>query len=290
MKRSLALLHISIFLAGLTGIFGKLINLNEILITFYRMLFSAIILLLIPGTLFPNRKAVYFPDLFKMCGVGFILGLHWIFFYASIKYSNISVGVVCFCLSSFFTAILEPVINKKRISIFEVLLSCLTLAGISLIFSFDIKYRFGITLGVISAILVALYTIINEKLTHRYESKMLTTIEMTGGAVCIGVILPFLLKIYPKADILPSLSDFAYLIVLSGLCTVVLYILLNRVLKDIGSFTVNLSFNLEPIYSILIAIFFFGELKELNIYFITGLLLIFSSLALQMLRIRKKAD
>lgn len=290
MKRSLILLHICIFLAGLTGIFGKLIALNEILITFYRMLLSAVILLFIPGNLFTARKALYFPDLFKMCGVGFVLGLHWIFFYASIKYSNISVGVVCFCLSSFFTAIFEPIINKKKISISEILLSCLTLVGICLIFSFDIKYRFGIVLGVISAMLVAIYTIINEKLVHRYESKMLTTVEMTGGAICIGILLPFLLKIYPESSFCPSLSDLLYLIILSGLCTVLLYMILNRALKDINAFTLNLSFNLEPIYSILIAIFFFNEFKDLNLSFIGGLLLILSSLGLQMLRIRKNVQ
>lgn len=287
MKRSLILLHISILLAGFTGIFGKLIDLNEILITFYRMLFSGIIIFLLPGKIFSKRKAVYFPDLFKMCGVGFLLGLHWIFFYASIKYSNISVGVVCFCLASFFTAFLEPIFNKKKISVVEILLSCMTVAGICLIFSFDAKYRLGIILGIISALLVALYTIFNERLTKRYESRMLTAIEMSGGAIILAVCLPVFLRFYPLVSIVPSGSDFVYLLILSGICTVLLYILLNQALRNISAFTVNLSFNLEPVYSILIAIFFFGELDELTIYFFGGLILIAGSLILQMMRIKK---
>lgn len=286
MKKSFFFLHTAILLAGITGIFGKLIELNEVLLTFYRMLFAGLILVLINFFFKKSNLKVKYSnlELAKIGSVGFLLGLHWIFFYGSIKYSNISIGVVCFCLSGFFTAILEPLLNKKKISIVEILLSCLTLFGVSLIFGFDDKYRLGIFLGIISSFLVALFTIFNEQLTKNYETKEITKIEMLGGTFGIIILLPIILKNYPTERLLPTISDFYYLLILSGICTVLLYILLNLALKKISAFTVNLSFNLEPIYAIIIAVIFFDEYQELNQIFFIGLSLILISLVVQMFR------
>lgn len=287
MKKSFFLLHIAILIAGVTGIFGKLIDINEVLITFYRMLFAGIIFLIIDLFYKKAKRKYSVSELCKIARVGLLLGLHWIFFYGSIKYSNISVGVVCFCLAGFFTAIFEPLINKKKYSIVEILLSCLTVAGIGLIFSFDTKFRLGIFLGIISSFLVAIYTILNERLVRSYDTRELTKIEMIGGTMGILLLMPIIILFYPIDNFIPSLSDLVYLIILSGICTVLLYWIINLALKNISAFTVNLSFNLEPIYSILIAIFFFNEYKELNLNFFAGLTLIILSLMMQMLRITK---
>jgi len=288
MKKSLFLLHIAIFIAGLTGIFGKLIETNEVLITFYRMLFAGIAFLVLDVCTKKAKRKYSFRERLKMGSVGLLLGLHWIFFYGSIKYSSISMGVICFCLCGFFTAIFEPLINKKKHSLVEIGLSCLTLVGIGLIFSLDTQFRLGIGLGIISSLLVALYTIFNERLVKDYDTKDLTKIEMIGGAFGIGLLLPAIAVFYPMDHFIPSTHDFMYLLLLSGICTVVLYWILNIALQTISAFTVNLSFNLEPIYSILIAVFFFDEYKELNLNFFVGLSLIIVSLVLQMIRVARR--
>ena len=56
-------------------------------------------------------------------------------------------------------------------------------------------------------------------------------------------------------------------------------------LKKVSAFTFNLTYNLEPIYSIILAMIIFGEAKDLNFSFYTGLGLIFLSVALQTYRI-----
>jgi len=58
--------------------------------------------------------------------------------------------------------------------------------------------------------------------------------------------------------------------------------LLNRAQKTISAFTVSLSFNLEPVYSILLAVLLFDEDKMLGTSFYVGLSLIVLSLVLQM--------
>ncbi|MCE7042027.1 DMT family transporter [Dyadobacter sp. CY312] len=284
MRKAFIQLHIAIILAGFTGVFGKLITLNEGLLVWYRMLISSVLLLLILGSA-KRLETISGRDFRKIAFAGFLLGIHWIFFYGSIKYSNISVGVVCFSLNGFFTAILAPLINKKKIAVSELLLSCLTLLGIVLIFSFDSKYRVGIVLGVISSLLAALYTIVNERLAHSYKSETITVYQMTGGAAAIGLLMPIYLHFFPVETLIPSMMDFGYLTMLSLFCTVLLYLLLTQALRKISAFTVNLSFNLEPVYTIALAIIFFKENRELTAPFYIGLGLIILSLALQMIKV-----
>ncbi|WP_221392474.1 DMT family transporter [Dyadobacter sp. NIV53] len=284
MRKAFIQLHIAILLAGFTGVFGKLITLNEGLLVWYRMLISGILLLLILG-ISGKLKAVSAPDFKRIAFSGFLLGMHWIFFYGSIKYSNISVGVVCFSLSGFFTSILAPIINKKKFAISELLLSGLTLLGIVLIFSFDSQYRTGIILGVISALLVAFYTIANERLAHIHKSETIIVYQMIGGSTALAILMPVYLHFFPVNSILPSLSNFGYLILLSLFCTVLLYTLLTQALKNISAFTINLSFNLEPVYTIALAIFIYKENRELTAPFYIGLCLIILSVVLQMVKV-----
>ena len=280
MKKSYLLLHLAVILGGFTGVFGKLITLNEGLLVWYRVLFSAIMLLLITH-LFKIKPAITSKQKLNIALVGLLITAHWVFFYGSIKYSNISVGVVCFCLASCFTAILKPLIDRVRFRFSEVGISLLTIAGISLIFSFDSSFRTGIILGVISAALNAIYTIYNEKLVKRYDSVSINKYQMMGGFVGLSLALPFYLQTFPTAHILPNLSDALYLVLLASFCTVGLYTMVIYVLKTIPAFTVNLSFNLEPVYAIILAFLFFDEGKQVSSSFYWGLLLVVISVVLQ---------
>jgi len=283
MKIAYIKLHIALILAGFTGIFGRLITLNEGLLSWYRMLISGVVML-IYLTLSGKQRFISSPGKLKIAATGSILGLHWLFFYGSIKYSNISVGVVCFALTSFFNAILAPAINKKRLSVQELLLSGLTLCGIGLIFGMDASYRTGILLGVVSSIFGALYTIFNERLTKVYKSETMILYQMLGGFLGLTLLMPLFLAISPASSLLPSLTDLGWLLVLSIFCTVLMYLLIIDALRVISSFTVSLTFNLEPLYTILLAIVIYHENKSLSIGFYAGCMLILLSLALQMYR------
>lgn len=284
MKEAFIKLHISILIAGATGVFGKLITLNEGLLVWWRMLFAT---LLLTGILYFTKKLPKLPlkEILKISGVGLLLALHWIFFYGSIKASNVSIGVVCFSMVGFFTAFLEPLINRHRVSFKEVAFSLLTLFGIVLIFHFDTRYRLGITLGIISSTLAALFTITNKKTGKNHASGGLLFYEMLGGFAGVSCILPFYLHYFPVSTILPGTEDFINLLLLASICTVGLYLLQIQVLKKISAFTVNLSYNLEPIYSIILAMIIFNEAKELNIAFYSGLGMIILSVILQTLSV-----
>lgn len=280
MKQAFLQLHLAVLLASCSGIFGNLISLDPVLITGYRMLLASVMLLLLLfikyGRIIVGRKDSH------ILWLGVLLAFHWIFFYGSIKYANVSVGVVCFCLSGFFTALISPWINRKRISWVELLLSSLTLVGILLIFHFDASFRTGIVLGIISSLLFALYATLNEQVNQSGQVIKTTALQMVGGTLAMGLLLPFYRAGKSSLSLLPTSEDFVFLFLLALGCTVCMCLLLNRAQKVISAFTVSLSFNLEPVYSILLAVLLFDEDKMLGTAFYIGLTLIVLSLVLQM--------
>lgn len=294
MKQAFIKLHLSILIAGFTGIFGKLITLNEGLLVWYRLLITSALLLLM---LWISKRLIKIPlrDALRIGFIGLLLTLHWIFFYGSIKSSNVSIGVVCYSMSGFFTAVFEPLVNRSRISWRELLFSIIALCGIALIFHFDTRYRTGILLGTISSAIAACFVIANKKIgaTSGYKWDITLFYELIGGFVCLSLLLPVYLYFFPVESFIPSKLNFVYLIVFAIVCTIGLYMLQIQALKNISAFTVSLSYNLEPIYSIILAMIIFGEAKELDLSFYAGLFLTILSVLLQMryiMKERKRAE
>lgn len=273
-------LHLSIVLAGFTGVLGRLITLNEGLLVWYRVIFASVfffLYLLIKR----GQIRVSFKDVLRIAWVGLLLCVHWLLFYGSIKYSNVSIGVVCFASVGFFTAIIDPVLSKRPFSIREIIFSLLTILGIALIFHFDTRYQVGIILGVLSAVAAALLTIENRRVGSDYPLMTFLFYEIASSVVIMTAFMPIYLSFFPVPTILPSMSDFIYLLILSSFCTVGMFSLQLEALKRLSSFTVNLSYNLEPVYSIILAMIIFHEAKDLNFSFYIGLALICVSVLLQ---------
>ena len=278
-------LHLSVFLAGFTGLFGKLITLNEVDIVWYRMFFTSLILLVFTGL-----PRVGWKKFLQIAGCGALLGLHWMLFYCSIKASNVSIGVVCFALVGFFTAIFEPMIFRRRVSWAELLLSLITVAGLLCIFSFDARYRYGISIGVVSSAACALYAICNKKVSVGVRSRTMLMYQMSGGIFGVSIIIPFYLMVFPAGQdviVIPAGSNLWWMLCHALFCTIGMYLLQIHALKQLSAFTVNLTYNLEPCYTILLAFLFFGEVRELNLSFYAGIALVILSVVLQTLRGRK---
>jgi drug/metabolite transporter (DMT)-like permease len=288
MKKAFIQLHIAVFLAGFTAILGKLINLHEGMLVWYRMLITVITLL---AFLYFRKELqkVSLNACLKFFGVGAIVALHWVTFYGSIKYSNVSVSLTCLSAIGFFTAFFDPIIMRKRIDIIEVILGLLAIAGIYLIFDFYPEYKMGILFGIISAMLASLFPIFNKNLLQHYSSKTVTLYEMGGGLIALTFIMPLYLILFPAEYYLPTTTDWLWLFVLAWLCTVFTFILALNALKKISPFTANLAYNLEPVYGIILAFIIFKENKYLSEGFYYGLGLILLAVVLQMSRVVLKA-
>jgi drug/metabolite transporter (DMT)-like permease len=287
MRTAFLQLHTAIFLAGFTGILGRLITLNEGLLVWYRLLFTVIILWLL--YFFSKYKTkLSKSEIWSIFGVGSVVALHWVFFYGSIKYANVSIALVCFSSVGFFTAIFEPVLSKKRTDAIELILGFLVIIGIYLIFHFDPQYKTGIILGIIASILAAWFTILNKMLVARHDAQTITVYELSGGFLAWSFILPLYLSFFPSKNIIPGWGDLGWLMVLSVVCTVVAFNLSIRALRKISPFTVNLSYNLEPLYGILLAFIIYKENEHFDKGFFFGLGLIVLAVMLQSLRVIKR--
>ncbi len=288
MKKAFFQLHFAVFLAGFTSVLGRLITLNEGLLVWYRLLISSVTMWIV-FLLTKKLQRVSIKDVLKLSGIGFLAALHWVSFYGSIKYANVSVALVCFSAVGFFTALFEPLFFRKKINLVEVLLGLIVIAGIYIIFHFDPKYKTGIILGVICAVLLAIVVILIRQFVQRINSQTLLTYQLSGGLITLSFFMPFYLRQFPTSYIIPNFSDWMWLLVLAWFCSVLAFQFSVNALKKLTAFTVNLSFNLEPVYGILLAFFIYHENEELNWSFFAGLGLIMLALCLQMWRVWRQS-
>jgi len=291
MKKAFFQLHVAVFLAGFTGILGRLITLNEGMIVWYRLLLTSVTMWILFG-LRKKITRISRKDILRIGGVGLIAALHWVTFYGSIKYANVSVALVCFSSISFFTALLEPVILRKKMNWTELLLGMVTIAGIYIIFHFDTRYKTGIIIGLISAVLAAMFPIFNRQFLQRINVETMLAWQQTGGLLALSVLLPFYLHFFPVTHFLPGWANLGWLLVLSWLCSVIAFQFSSNALKRLSAFTVNLTYNLEPVYGILLAFMVYKESKDLSKWFYMGFGLIAVALIVHivlLVRLERKA-
>ena len=276
MRKAYIQMHVSILLWGFTGIFGKAIGMNAVMIVWYRMIISAVAL--IPFML--RHSSFKLPERKRLASIiitGCVVCMHWLTFYGSIKESNVSIALSCFSSVSLFSALLEPVFFREKINKGNIVLALFVIAGIYIIFAFQKMYALGIVLALVSAFLGALFTILNKKFVYQDEPAPVTFIELISGFVFLSVILPWLLQVFNFSFEIPKGIDWLWLILLSVVCTSVAFTLSLEALKKISAFTMNLSVNLEPLYSIVLAIILFKEDELLSGGFYLGAAIVISS-------------
>ena len=286
-KKALLQLHLFVFLAGLTGPIGYMIQLNGLVLVFYRMSITVLALLVI-GLFAKPSQQVSTSTKITLLGIGSIIALHWVCFYASIKLANVSIALVCFSCTSLFTSLLEPVISSKKMEWKNLLLGALSLLGILLIFHFDIQFRTGILVGLLSAFLAAIFSIINKNVTQNIDTFTIQFYEMLGGVIILSTII-LTYNLYSHTSFIwPQKMDWFWLTILALVCTVGSNHLMLSALKHISAFTLNVTLNMEPVYGILLAFVFFKEQKQLGISFYIGFSLIALSVLIQMYRITQQ--
>ena len=286
MKKAFIQLHIAVFLAGFTAVLGRLIMLNEGLLVWYRLLITVVVM---AGILVYKKEFTALPlkGILKMVGVGAVIAFHWVTFYGSVKYGNISVALVCLSAAGFFSALLEPLFLNKKIVLVEVLLGFVAIIGIYIIFDFHPKFKLGIIYGLLGGLGAAIFPIFNKQLVKQYSPRTLTFYELAGGFLVLSILLPFYFHYTVVEHYIPTASDFYWLLFLAIICTVLCFDLQLKALQKISAFTSNLMYNLEPVYGIILAFAFFDEGRSVNKAFYVGVLVIMATIVLQMLRLLK---
>lgn len=264
------LMHLIIFMWGFTGILGKLIHIEAQYLVWHRILIAFISLLIglyllkMPMRIH-NRKAML-----KVFGTGIIVALHWITFYSAIKLSTASLGILCLSTATLHVTWIEPIVFKKKFSWVEFLFGALVIFGIYFVSSdFDETQYLALALGLISALCAGFFSVFNAKLAEEVPSSAITLHEMGIGLVFLSGMLLYNGKLDSNLFKMTG-SDFAWLLFLGVCCTSFAFIATIEVMKKLGAFTVSLSINLEPVYTILLAIPILHEDELLNGNFYAG--------------------
>ena len=271
-------LHLIIVLLGFTGILGKLISIEAEPLVWFRMLIALAGLLLY---LWVRRIGMGLPivEAFKILATGLITAAHWITFFMSIKVANVSVALICFASTTFFMAFLEPLFFKRKLIFYELILGLVVIAGLYFIFELETGYQLGILYGVFSAFLGSLFMVINGKLIRRHHAVVISAYEMLGGFLGLTCFL-YMSGALELSMLKISTSDFIYLLILGLVCTSFAFVVNVALLKEVSPFSVSISFNLEPIYAIILALLFFGSSEFMKPGFYFGSLIIICSIIL----------
>lgn len=286
-------LHFIVLIWGFTAILGLLISMPPVEVVFYRTLLASLglyILLKVSG----RSAKIHYPRMVMIIlGTGILIAIHWVLFFLSARISNASVCLAGMATCSLWTSLIEPLSLGKKIKGFEVVLSIIAFVGIGVIFNVEFEYLTGLIVAVISALISAIFTVINGRLSKQYDPYVITYYEMIGACLSILLFYP-LYALYFTDEIIwmPSSSDWVWLLALALICTVYAYSASVELMKRLSAFSINLVVNLEPVYGIILALLIFGASEEMSGGFYLGTGLILTSVLLYPLlnrRYKKKA-
>src|SRR6478735_7240473 len=269
-------LHFIVLLWGFTAILGKLVSIPAVEMVFYRTLLAAIgmgAVMLFLKTSFKISSS----DFWKIFLTGFIVAAHWLTFFASGRVANASVSLVGFATGSLWTALIEPLVKRKKIQALEVGLGLMVIVRLYIIFAFDFQYPLGLLLGILSGLTMAIFAVINSTFVSRVNPYTITFYEMTGA--CLGTALFFpVYKTFLATDqqlhLIPSEMDWIYIAAMAWACSVYAYAVALNLMKKVSVFLISLTLNLEPVYGIVMAVIVFGDSEKMNLNFYLGTLVI----------------
>lgn len=272
--RDLALLNLTVLAWGFTSILGKLISIPAVETTAWRTGFAALGLVLICrfsglSLGISHRSALIY------LGTGSIIGWHWATFFLSARISTASVCLAAMPTIMLWCSLIEPLVNRTRKwNRLELVLGLVTIGAVWLIYRFEFRHWLGFTVGLASALLAAIFGVLNKQLNGQHPPAVMCCYQMAGACVSCLVLLPFM-GVHTLA--VPSGLDWLWLLLLSQVCTVGAYVAYLDVLRRVSVFTVNVVYNMEPVYGIILARVVFGESEHMTAGFYLGATMIVAS-------------
>ncbi len=272
-------LHFIVFLWGFTAILGNEMSIDSTDVVLYRTGLAAIVLSVIMRY---RDKTFKFPPkaIFHLFLTGLVVAAHWVTFFEAARISTVSVCLAGMATTTFWTSLVEPLFKRQKIQAFQVFLGLVVIFGLYLIFKFEFNHALGLTVAVISALLAAIFSVLNSKFTHKYPPYGITFYEMSAATIGLLIFIPiYKSTISGEATFyqLPNARDWGLLVLLSGVCTVYAFSASVELMKRISAFVVNLTINLEPVYGIILALLIYGEKEKMSGGFYYGTLVIIAA-------------
>lgn len=261
-KHSLALLkvHGTAIFFGLSGVFGVMIESSSSALTLGRALIAFAFISLY--FLLKKRPLVRLSA--NALGVQFLMGslltLHWVSFYLGVKVGGVAVGTLGFATFPAFTALFEALFFKEKLRLREYVVLLSVSVGLILItpaFEWGNQATQGLLWGVFSAATYGVLAVMN-----RHSAANISGVESSFWQylAIIVILLPF----YSGELFSASLSDWFWIACIGVLCTTFAYTLYVSSLDTINARTAAMIISLEPVYAILVAWLWFGDVPSLK--------------------------
>jgi len=275
-RRALIQIHICVVLWGFTAILGKLISLPTFALVWWRMLLVTLALMLFPRV-WRALRVIPARLIWIYAGIGVLVALHWLVFYGSVKLANASVAATTMALAPVVSALIEPWLTGSRFERHNLLLGVLVIPGVALVVGgIPQGMHLGFWVGVASAALASVFNVLNKRYLGQPDAAAVTWLVLGAGFLLLAVIAPFASPA-GQAFVLPDVRDGALLLVLAILCTLIPFALALAALRHLSAFTTQLAVNLEPVYSIAIAVTFLGEARDLDGLFFLGVAIVLAA-------------
>jgi drug/metabolite transporter (DMT)-like permease len=266
------LLHVIVFIWGFSPILGRFINADAYQLVWFRILITVGVMYLYLK-LTKHDLRISQKHFWQLSGIGLIIMLHWLAFYEAIKVANISVTMVAFSTGTLFSSIIEPIFFKRRVRFYEMIIGLVIIGAITMIFSIETEYWWGITLGIFAAFTSSLFGVFNSILAHQLKSGVISFYELSAAVAGLTIFVIAKGDFNANFFVLDKDSMIGILI-LSVVCTVFPFITAVDLSKYISPYTIVLTVNLETVYGIIWAILFYHENKEVQPLFYVGVLII----------------
>ncbi|MBL0315493.1 MAG: DMT family transporter [Flavobacteriales bacterium] len=283
---NLILLHFLVFIWGFTGILGYEISLSPLPLVWWRVFIASAALLLF-SVVMRKKISASLRDMIYFSGVGIIIALHWLCFFGSIKESTISVALVVISTTAFFVSLISPWIRREKFHYYELFLGILVVLGLAVIFRFESQYTKGIILSLLSALFAATFSTLNSLLIVKHTALKIAFWEVLTACLALTVFLAFRGDM-PAVITNIGLYDLMLLLILGIICTGFAFVAGIEVMKVLSPFTCALAINLEPVYTILLALLFYGENEYMSPQFYLGAVIILSTLFIEAFMKRKQ--
>lgn len=272
-------LHFLVFIAGFTAILGELITITAIPLVWFRMAMALVLFFIYIKIAKVNIK-ISAKAFGKLAVAGIIIALHWITFFGAIDASNVSITLAMFSCGAFFASLIEPIFYKRRIIWYEIVFGIIVVMGVFIITRSEMKYINGIVLGIISAFLSSLFAVLNGTFLKQHTATVISFYEFLSGVVFVSLYILFFGGGFSGDFFNLSTADYGYLFILASICTAYAFLASVHVMKVISPYTVVLSYNLEPVYGVFMAVILFTEKEHMSPSFYYGAIIIISTVLL----------
>jgi drug/metabolite transporter (DMT)-like permease len=256
LKRGLLDIQAAVALFGLAGLFGKWLPLSPPMIVLGRVAFASLALGISIAAARLSLRAILRQRAGVLVALGALLAVHWAAFFQAVQVSSVAVGLLAYACFPVFTVLLEPVLQKHRVNVTNLVLAAVCLAGVFFIVPrFDLSeavYR-GVLWGLFSGFTFAVLAVFNRALVQSHSAMAVAFVEDLVAALALAPLL--LLRGWPPIDARSVL-------LLAGLgvvCTAGAHTLFIRGLREVPAQTASIISSLEPVYGIVLAFWLLGE-------------------------------